>query len=351
MASQPIYLNNAGTSWPKAPGGTQRVHQVLDADPRTYGALFQDARARIAARLGVSDPERLLLTPGCTSALATVIHGRRWEPGDVVVTSALEHQAVLSPIEALVRSAGVRHHVVPYRPGTPFDRDDLASVLRAGRVRAVVVTAASNVTGECLPVAEIVADARAAGAECIVDAAQTAGLIPLDVEAWGADAVAFAGHKGPLAPQGIGGLWLADGVAEAPGYCDVGSVDLPGAVALAGGLEWLASDASPSPGHAIALRDRLRSRLLERGECVVLGGEGQSTATLSVRHARIPLADAEAGFADQGIVVRAGRHCAPRALEALGVPEGTLRFSFGPFNVESDVDAVLAAIDGWPASP
>lgn len=340
------YLNQAGTSWPKAPGVLEAVDTTLRVDPARYGELFVDARDRIAAVLGMVEAERLLLTPGCTSAIASVLLSRPWQPGDVIVTSALEHQAMLTPIDALVRHRGVVHHEIAYRTGEPFSLEALAEQLATGRVRAVAVTAASNVTGELLPVQAIAAAARAAGVFSLVDAAQSAGVVHLDLPQLGADAVAFAGHKGPLAPQGIGGLWTrGDAEFEAPpGYCDLGSVNLPGAVAMASSLEWLAS----TPTHRqrpLELRRRLFDALRVRDDCTVLGGVGPSTSAVSLLHAHLPVGQAEAHFSAHGIIVRAGRHCASRALRGLGAPDGTIRISFGVFNREDDVDAVLEALD------
>lgn len=339
------YLNNAGTSWPRAPGVAECVAETLDADPRMYGDLFEDSRASIAASLGAPDPARLLLTPSCTAALATTLHKVAWQRGDVVVTSAVEHQAVLSPIASLVATAGVEHRSVPYRGGDAFDLDAYAALLATGRVRAVVVTAASNVTGECLPVDTIGRAARQAGAFFMLDAAQVAGLLPLDVAMCGADAVAFAGHKGARAPLGVGGLWLRAECEVEVGYCDVGSVDLPSAVALAHALRWQRSPQAPPAGHATMLRNRLREGLVQRRRVRVLGGVGESTGTLSASFDGLRLEDAEAYFAARGVSIRAGSHCAPAALRALGVPQGVPRFSFGQLNVQDDVAAVLSVVD------
>ena len=340
------YLNQAGTSWPKAPGVLEAVDMTLRVDPARHGELFVDARDRIAAVLGIAQTDALLLTPGCTSAIASVLLSLPWQPGDMVLTSAVEHQAMLTPIDALVRHRGVEHHEIAYRPGQPFDLDELGDRLATGRVRAVAVTAASNVTGELLPVEAIAAAARDAGAFSLVDAAQSAGLVHLDLPDLASDAVAFAGHKGPLAPQGIGGLWVRPGsdIATPTGYCDLGSVNLPGAVAMASSLEWLASTATHRQ-RPIDLRRRLFAALRARNDCTVFGGEGPSTSAVSLLHARLPVHLAEEHFAAHGIVVRAGRHCAGRALQGLGAPDGTIRISFGVFNREDDVDAVIEALD------
>lgn len=340
------YLNNAGTSWPKAPGCAELVSEVMGADPRTYGTLFEDARAEIAGCLGITIPSQLLLTPGCTSALATAMRRIRWTPGEAVLTSAVEHEAVLGPIGDLVRNVGVEHRVVPYREGDAFDLERCAVLLSDGKVRWVVVTAASNVTGECLPVAEIVALARRHGARVLLDAAQVVGLSSLHFESLGVDAVAFAGHKGPLAPLGVGGLWIGEQASIDVGFCDLGSVDIPSAVAMGRSLQWLHSEAAPAPDTAASLRNELRAALVRQAGCHVFGGEGPSTGVVSVGFEGLPVDRAEAVFAAHNIVVRTGRHCAASATAMLGAPEGTVRFSFGRQSKAEHVDAVMRVVTG-----
>lgn len=341
-----IYLNHAGTSWPKAPPVAAAVQRTLQASPSEHGTLFESARERIAANFGIDTPSQLLLTPGCTAALSAILHSFSWNEGDVVITSAVEHEAVLGPIAALGRLRGVLHRPVAYRMGAPFDLADFDEALREGPVRVVAISAASNVTGERLPLDAIIGRAKEHGVPVVVDAAQTAGLVPVDVRELGADAIAFAGHKGPLGPQGIGGLWVRPGLplAKVPDYCAVGSVNLAGAVGLAASLDWLASEYAPPRDRGIRLRSRLAAQLRGRAGVTVLGSQGPSTGALSLQIDGLPMRDAESAFAARGIVVRAGRHCAPQATAMLGYPEGTLRLSFGVFNDERDVDAVLETI-------
>lgn len=360
------YVNNAGTSWPKPPQVHQAAAAALEAAPHETLEVFDSAHRTVCEALGVPDPDRLLLTSGCTAALGVALGDLPWQAGDVIVTSSLEHHALARPVDKLVRERGVVHHAAPYEPGTPMDMDFVRDVLKAGGVRLVATTAASNVTGELLPLAELGALAHEHGALQLVDAAQTVGLLPVDVAKLGADIVTFAGHKGPLGPQGIGGLWARPGVSfespwatcdigtgsgdrgacsPFPGYCDVGSVNLSGAAGLAAGLRWLTENPE-RPGRAVQLAQDLAAALRERDGCTVLGGEDTPrTGTLAVQLARLPLAQTEAFFRQHDIVVRAGSHCAPMALEALGAPDGVLRLSFGPFNDDDDVQAILNAVD------
>lgn len=358
-----LYVNNAGTSWPKPPEVGEAVAAALATDPRRLGELFEASRETVCRYLGIADTERFLFTPSCTSALAVAIGDLPWQEGDAVLTSSLEHHALVRTIEALKRR-GVEHVAAPYRPGMPVDPDFVDQALTRGRVRLVAVTAASNVTGELLPLAELALSAHRHGALLLVDAAQTAGVVPVDVEALAPDILVFAGHKGPLGPQGIGGLWAAPHVAfespqavcdlrdrregaicaPMPGYCDVGSVNMAAAAGLAAGFRWLANEGAENEARTLALD--LVEALRRRAHCTVFGGaDAKRTATVSMRIRGVTPERAEALFGGQGIVVRGGQHCAPMALEAIGAPEGTLRVSFGPFNRESDVERILAVVD------
>lgn len=367
---EPIYLNNAGTSWPKAPGVVEACRGALEAPPAASQQLLADAYAETSRAFGLESEERLLLTGSCTAALSLLIQDFPLGEGDVVLTSALEHHALVRPIQQLSLTRAVVHEVVPYKPGIPCDLEHARRVLREGRTRLLAVTAASNVTGELLPIDELVRLAHEHDVPVLLDAAQTAGLMPLDVRQVPVDMLVFAAHKGPLAPHGIGGLWAAPHVrfqspaalcelpAPAPAAtatgprctsfptaCDVGSVNLAAAAGLLAALRWRREQRSEVFARPAALAARLRERLREQPGCRVLGGESAaSTATVSFLLDALPLDRAEAHFSQRGISLRAGQHCAPLALQAVGAQEGTIRVSFGPFNQATDVDAVLAAV-------
>ncbi|HKP56632.1 MAG TPA: aminotransferase class V-fold PLP-dependent enzyme [Polyangiales bacterium] len=361
---EPIYANNAGTTWPKAPGVVEAASAALAAPPEASQRTLQAAHDEVCLALGIAQPERLLLTGSCTSALAILLSDLPLQAGDVVLTSALEHHALVRPIQQLVLARGVVHEVSPYSPSAPFDLDFARRVLRGGRVRLIALSGASNVTGESLPIDEIGELARAHGVPLLLDAAQTMGVLPIDVRTLPIDMLVFAGHKGPLAPHGIGGLWAAPHIelqspaavceigAEAgatrcasfPSGCDVGSINLAAAAGLATALRWRRAQTGDLYRDARAHASRLRRALRELPGCRVFGGyETPHTAAVSFLLDGLPLARAEAHFAQRGVTLRAGQHCAPLALQAIGAPQGTLRASFGPFNRESDVDAILAA--------
>lgn len=365
MRDPSTYLNNAGTTWPKPPGVVEAAAQAWVSEPAAATPTFERVGAALCDLLAIATPERLLLTPGCTAALALALDDFPWQQGDAVLTSALEHHALMRPVDRLVRTRGVEHRIAPRASDGPLDLDAARELLMDGRVRLVAVTHASNVTGEVLPVAELAGLAHERGALVLLDAAQTVGVLPVRVDALGVDMLTFAGHKGPLAPQGIGGLWAAphvtfespaavceldgsgapvDACSPFPGYCDVGSVSLGSLAGLEVALGWHAREGERAWRRACELAAEARAALAGREGCTVLGGGDRHTAALSLQLADVPLSRAEAHFEAQGIRVRAGLHCAPMALQALAVPEGTVRVSFGPFNDAGHLTRLLDAL-------
>lgn len=372
MAQHPrvIHANHAGSSWPRPPGVAAAMQQALVAEPSRHSALYDAAHAAIARTFGIDSPSRLVLTGSCTQALAIVLGDLPWQAGDVVVTSSLEHHALVRPVQKLAWERGVEHVAAPRTASGPIDLDVVAASLHTGRVRLVAATGASNVTGELLPIAELAALAHAHGALFLLDSAQVAGLLPCDVQALGVDLLVFAGHKGLQGPLGIGGFWAASHVAFAcpaascelaprgsdgavaakvargsfPGFCDVGSVNLPAACGLTAGIAWLAAQPADVRQLPLVLAAQLREWVRARWPDLLLGGDGPHTGATSLRLPPPLLARAEAHFAARGIVVRAGQHCAPMALAAVGAPEGCLRIGFGPTNGDDDVEVVFAAL-------
>ncbi|MCB9876499.1 MAG: aminotransferase class V-fold PLP-dependent enzyme [Planctomycetes bacterium] len=359
-----IYANQAGTSWPKPPGVVEAVQHALGAAPTGNAARFRAAHARVARFFDLPAAERLLFAPSCTAALAVLLGDFAWREGDRVLTSSLEHHALLRPLQKLTWERGVAHSSAPYRPGAPLDLDWIEGELRRGGVRMVACTGASNVTGELLPIAELVRLAHAHGALVLLDAAQTAGLLPLGVAALGVDLLAFAGHKALHGPLGIGGLWAAPHVpfvcpsascevggdagarpSPYPGFCDVGSVNLPAMHGLAAAMDWLDGLDTAQRESPMRLAAALREGCRQRPSCRVLGGDGPHTATVSMVVDGLPLDRAQQHFVEHGLVVRVGQHCAPSALRATGAVEGCLRLSFGVTNRDDDVTAALAALD------
>lgn len=358
----PIYLDNAGTSHPKPDAVLSAASKALRTAPTSDGEWYDECLAFLARHLGVS-PQRLLPCGSCTQALDVAISHLPWRQGDVIVSSQLEHHALCAPARRLVRQVGVEHHLCPYTDDSPLDLRFLESQLRTGRVRLVAVTTASNVSGEQLPIPTIVDLAHAHGALVLADGAQTFGLVDDDVPSLGCDMFTFSGHKHALGPRGIGGLWAAEhvqfddaatpraldehgsAVGTLPGCCDVGGTNRGALAGLVAGLDAFGEERSERMRNARSLATELARLLGQVRDVKVFGHRGGlQTATVSFVHERLPINRAEAYFRSRDLVVRAGHHCAPDALQALGAPDGTVRISFGPTNTERDMKAAAVAV-------
>lgn len=364
-----LYLNQAGTSWPKPPPVRDAVREALVAPPETWSDRLAEDHRALCDALGVTDPERLLLTPGATSALSVGILDHPWQPGDRVLVSGLEHHALHRPVQQLLER-GVGVEVIPPGEGGPLALGALRRELGGGGIRLVAVTAASNVTGDLLPVSEIIAMAHEHDALVAVDAAQIAGWIPIDVRTLDVDLLAFTGHKGPQGPWGIGGLYVSGRVrmsspaaaceipapgetracADMPGYCDVGSVDRAALAGLAAGLRWLA--APERAGRLQQARDRtmrLQQSLEEMPGVTVhaFHAPAERMPIVAVTAADRSPAELASGLLERGVIASGGLQCAPLAHRTLGTePEGVLRLSFGPGNAEGDEETAIRALQG-----
>jgi selenocysteine lyase/cysteine desulfurase len=322
-----IYLDHAATSFPKAPGVREAMGEALDADPATWDARFAQAHEAVARFAGVST-DALLLTPGCTSALALAVGQVGLGPGDRVVISGMEHRA----LEAPVRASGAEVVVVPRAVDGPLDLDAYDAIVARG-AGLVAVNAASNVTGEGLPVDAIVDRARRAGVPTLLDLAQVVGWHTRPFPDWGADMVAAGGHKGLQGPWGIGLLWSR---GPMPGWCEGGSTDR---AALHGLVAAIRHGYGPAP---MALLDRLEQGLAGLGLARV--GATPVVPSISV----VPPGSAAAfstALRANGLRVSGGRQCAPLAHRSLGTHEtGTVRFSLGPATTDVEVDAAIAVV-------
>jgi cysteine desulfurase family protein len=372
-----IYLDNAATSWPKPPAVASAVAAALQepcGNPGrsghraalAAGALVRQARQAVAGLFGIRDPQRIVFTLNATWAINMVLKG--WlHPHDHVVTSAYEHNAVARPLKAL-ESGGVLVTKVRGLPATILDPDDVRKALRP-ETRLVVVSHASNVSGAIAPVADIGQLCREHGIPLLVDAAQTAGSIPIDVAAMGIDFLAFPGHKGLLGPQGTGGLYIGPALtlqtlveggtgtdsrslaqpAGLPERFESGTTNTPGLAGLAAGVRYLQDQGVA----AIGMRESAQCQALANGLASIPGisilgppPEGQRAAVVSITLDGIDPVDA-ATILDSayGIATRAGLHCAPDAHRELGTLEcGALRFSPGPFTGDDQIAACIDAV-------
>jgi selenocysteine lyase/cysteine desulfurase len=369
------YLDYAATSALRPPEVIAAVHAYLESgggSPGRGGHARAIEAGRVALRcrravmqvLGLEgDPGRFVFTHNATHALNLALAGLLG-PGDAVVTTAFDHNSVVRPVHALARDRGVEVRQVAGGVDGALDRSAYTKAVQGARM--VVLNAASNVLGTVLPVSELAAEARAAGALVLVDVAQSAGHVPFDLR--GADLVAVTGHKALLGPQGTGGLWIAPGaepdplilggtggnslspeMPEAlPDRFEAGTLNGPGIAGLEAGCRFvLARGIEREHARLAKLKATLRQGLQAIDGVRLLSPpapEGTAVVTLTVAgyDAGALARDLQAEF---GVQARAGLHCAPGAHRMLGTERtGALRFSLGWASTELDVDRAVEGV-------
>jgi cysteine desulfurase family protein len=373
----PIYLDNAATSHPKP----EAVYQAVDHALREIGAspgrggyrrgleatrIVFATRESLAKLFGIKDSARLAFTGSATEALNLAIAGML-RPGDHAVTTTMEHNSVSRPLR-LAEMRGATITRIPCDRSGLLDLSDLATALRSD-TRLIVLSHCSNVTGTLQPLSEIGQIAKQAGVPLLVDAAQSAGVIPIDVEAMGITLLAAPGHKGLLGPQGTGFLYIEESIElppllvggtgshsseeeqpeEMPGRFESGTLNTPGIAGLGAGAEFILSTGIETirKKEALLVRQiweglsKIREINLhgpapdkERGGIVSFTAEGRDPAMI--------------GFTldhEYGIEVRTGLHCAPAAHRTIGTfPSGTIRVSPGWFTTEAEIEIFLSAM-------
>ena len=373
-----IYLDNAATTMRKPQTVIDAVTQAMCSlgnagRGATSGALdaartIHGCRAKLARLLGCPRADHVCFTPNSTAALNTVINGVV-RPGDRVVTTVLEHNSVLRPLNRLAAEQGVTVEHAGCDASGVLDYDELERLVTPG-TRAVVVTHASNVTGNAVDIARVAAMAHAAGALVIVDASQSAGTAHIDMHAMGLDVVCFTGHKGLMGPQGTGGLAVADGVdvapwamggtgvhsfdalqpLEWPTRLEAGTLNGHGIAGLSAGLDFIEAQGGVEAiaAHERALADRFLAGVREIPGIKLYGAFGQPTrsAIVSLNVGDIDSAEiSDALMQGWGIATRPGAHCAPLMHRVLGTErQGVVRFSFGYFNTDEEVDTAIDAL-------
>ncbi len=330
-------------------------------------------RRAVARVLGLpGSPGRIAFMQNATHALNTALFGMLRE-GDVVVVTAFDHNAVLRPVFKLSRERGVEVRMIPGAPDGSLDMEEARRMLDGARL--LVVNGASNVLGTRLPVGELAALARDAGALVLVDAAQWAGHFAESLAHLGADLVAFTGHKGLLGPHGTGGLWVREGVDVGPlltggtggdsalrdmppAYPDrleAGTLNAPGIAGLLAGVEFvLRTGVEEIHRREIELKLRLHEGLDALDGVRVLSPaapDGVGIVTI-VSDRTDPGTMAERLDREFGVMVRQGLHCAPEVHRLLGTEEdGAVRFSLGWASTEEDVDQAIRAVEAITAAP
>jgi len=372
-----IYLDQAATSFPKPPAVQEAVARSLAQGAFNPGRgshrLVQQAqeqvmlaRRNVAELFRIRDPKRILFFLNATQALNQAIKG--WvRPGDHVVASGMEHNAVRRPLLYLQRQGAEVTFLQGDRWGVP-SAQEVVDALRPN-TRLVVINHASNVTGAAADLEAIGQKLRPLGVPLLVDAAQSAGVLPIDVDAMGIDMLAFAGHKGLYGPPGIGGLYVREGIdltplvhggtgmaseepdqpQELPARYESGTQNVPGLAGLAAGVQFvLERGVETIARHERELLQHLESELAHLPGITVYAPpiDDRRVGVLSFQVAGYS-SEEVAMLLDEHfcIAVRGGLHCAPLVHQRLGTLDtGTVRVSVGVFNTHEDMEQLLLAV-------
>ena len=389
---QQLYLDNASTSFPKPREVSDAVFQYMTGVGSNigrggYASAYAAEETVFAARqllfdfFGGDDPKNVVFTKNITESLNVLLRGLL-HAGDHVLVSAMEHNAVMRPLQLLGHelaadeqpsAADITFSRIPCDKEGNLELEYLPKLMRTN-TKAIIMTHASNVCGTLLPVAMVGAFCKEQGLFFILDSAQSAGLFPINMQELGVDALAFTGHKGLLGPQGIGGFVLREHMVEqvapllvggtgslshterTPGFMpdkfEAGTLNLPGIAGLAAGVSWLKEQGLERiRAHELALTAQLLAGLAaleQQGLLRIVGRRDceQRTSVVSIAHTHQDIALVAYELAEKyGIATRVGLHCAPNAHKTLGTyPTGTLRFSLGWHNNEAEVATALAAL-------
>lgn len=374
-----VYLDNAATSYPKAPGVASAMADYVEkvgatinrssyASAQEAGLVTLSLRERLCRLFNHPDPTHAVLTPGATAGLNMVIKGLL-RPGDHCLVSSMEHNAVMRPLVQLERE-GVVFERIPCDAQGRLRLEALPGMIKLN-TRLVVMAHGSNVCGTVQDAEAVGKICRERGVPFALDAAQTAGHIEVDFERFGLAALVVPGHKGLLGPQGIGALLLdadfarrltplvaggtgsASDSEELPGWMpdrfESGTPNMPGVYGWEAALWWLENTGIETlENHEKTLSKRFLEGIYGLKNVKLYGAtvpEGR-TGVFSVGFLNCDNAEAAWRLEREfGILTRCGLHCAPSAHKTLGsFPEGSVRFSTGWANTEADIDAALSAI-------
>ena len=375
-----IYLDHAATSWPKPREVLRAMNDFLDragGNPGRSGhrlsveagRIVYEVRESVAEFFNMPDPMRVVFTQNGTHAINIALAGFL-KPGDAVVTSSIEHNSVMRPLRALDHQ-GVVIKIVDCSPNGEMDLSAFEQALAEG-AKLLAVTHAGNVIGGLSPISELARIAHCVGALIFVDAAQTAGIVPIDVQKMGIDFLAFTGHKGLQGPPGVGGLVIGERIdikdvqpllrggtgsrsesEEQPDFLpDKFESGTPNGVGIAGlgaALQWITERGV----------DNIRAHEARISVALVEGLSAIPGVTVYGPHdaeRRVPVvsfrieghAVSEVGMQldeEFDVLCRVGLHCAPAGHKTIGTfPEGTVRFAAGPLTTDSEIGQAIAAV-------
>ena len=375
-----IYLDNASTTFPKAPTVATAMsdyitNRGININRGSYALAYDvediiyTTRQRLHPLFNGHDPAHVIFTQNVTMSLNMVIKGLL-KAGDHVLVSSMEHNAVMRPLTQLL-DKGITFDTIPCDSTGSIQMDSIEPLIRPNTV-ALIINHASNVCGTIQPLESIGPICKAHNLQFIVDAAQTAGVIPIDVKACHIDALCFTGHKGLLGPQGIGGIILTKEMAQnltpliaggtgsfshletmpthMPDAFESGTLNLPGIIGLNEGLAYIESQGMENiHNHELALTQAFLEGLQSIDGINIVGKQNIQDRTAVVSITIDGMDPANIAYELEStyhIMTRVGLHCAPRAHQTLRTyPEGTVRFSFGYANTHKDVESALSALN------
>ena len=371
-----IYLDNAATTLHKPPQVVKAVADALQsmgnsargthAGSMAASHTVYDTRVKLAKLFGCPRADRVAFTANITEALNIAVNGLIGR-GDHVITTDCEHNSVLRPLYRLADEQGVEVSFVPADRQGNLDYNAFERLMQP-HTRAIVCTHASNLTGNLTDLARVSAVAKAHDVLLIVDAAQTAGVYPIDMAALGIDVLCFTGHKGLMGPQGTGGLCVREGLTlrhwkvggsgvqsysrthptQMPTCLEAGTLNGHGIAGLSAALDFIAEvGVDAIHDRETALMRRFYEGVKEVPGITVYGDFSRQRMAIVT----LNIGDYESGAVsdalseEYGIATRPGAHCAPRMHQALGTEQqGAVRFSFSWFNTEQEIDAAIQAV-------
>jgi cysteine desulfurase/selenocysteine lyase len=374
-----IYLDNGATSFPKP----EEVYEFMDHFYRNYGvnpgrsgydlcleagALVDQTRKMLTDSFNGKDPNRLCFSYNSTDALNLIIFGMLKE-GDHAITTNLEHNSVLRPLYHLYKFGGVEVDYIPFDSQGFVDPDDFSKKFKKN-TKLVIINQASNVIGTVQPVKEIGQRCRERSIPFAIDASQSAGKLPIDIEESNVDVVAFTGHKSLLGPTGIGGLYVREGIEirhtraggtgvrsavrthldEYPYRLEYGTINSLGVAGLHSGLKWIQKKGMHTiHEQEMRLTAKLRDGLKElKGVSLYCQDDLRNhIAVLSFNVDGLEAINTMTMLdVDHNIASRSGLHCAPLVHEQLGTDKihGAVRFGIGPFNTDKDIETAIQAV-------
>ena len=382
------YLDNGSTSLPKAPGVSCAIKDFLDNQGYNAGRGAYRSSTNIAMDIlhtrelladffVAESPRHIIFTSGLTASINMVLSGYLKE-SDHIITTSMEHNSVMRPLHALQQQEGISYSVAHCDSNGVLDPAAIDALIRP-QTRAVIMTHASNVCGTIMPINQVSQICQEHGLHLIVDAAQSAGVLPINVTKSKIDALLFPGHKGLLGPQGIGGMVLSDEFAAQiepiiwggtgsrtqdldhpdmlPDKFESGTQNIPGILGLRTAIQYLQSRGIDAiAAHERKLNNCFRKSVAKLDGVKVMASGGQDC--VAITSLDFPGRDnahvATLLDRDYEIMTRCGMHCAPAAHKTLGTyPAGTLRASFGHGNTTADVtyivDSLAAILDDYKA--